>query len=246
MHALDRQRVFDPRPIVLALRIGQPPLGIQQQVQQPRLLVLVRVLVDGFQGLQLLAGGLLPVVIRLRHDVGPFDVGESRAQIVNHLPLLFFQDRPFPGQQQFGVSHRHMALPESQGRCAFHAQLPLLKVAAGQVAVGVVKAVERVAVGIEQIVSQAAPAVAADRIQSRQQEIPRGGQLQFAAAGHVIGIIVVARRHLDGDIAFGLAHQALADDAGLHLVALAAGIGAVVDPEGHRQRRRVDRPRGDR
>ena len=46
-------------------------------------------------------------------------------------------------------------------------------------------------------------------------------ELQFAAAGD-FEIAVAGFVHLDRDIAFGLAQQALADDAALHLVAFAA------------------------
>ena len=38
-----------------------------------------------------------------------------------------------------------------------------------------------------------------------------------------------------------LAHQPLADDAALHLVAFLAGERAVIDAEGHGERRRIDR-----
>ena len=53
-------------------------------------------------------------------------------------------------------------------------------------------------------------------------------------------------RDLDRDVALGFLHQAIADDAALHLVAFLAGERAVVDAEGHRQRRRIDRLRGQR
>ena len=45
------------------------------------------------------------------------------------------------------------------------------------------------------------------------------------------------------DIAFRLLEQAVADDAARHLVALGAGERTVVDEEGHRQGRRIDRLR---
>ena len=46
---------------------------------------------------------------------------------------------------------------------------------------------------------------------------------------------------LDGDVALGLAEQPVADLARGDLLALAAGQRAVVDAEGHRQGRRIDR-----
>ena len=64
-------------------------------------------------------------------------------------------------------------------------------------------------------------------------------ELQFAAAGH-FEIAIAGFGDLERDIAFGFAQQALTDDAALHLVAFAAGIGAVIDRDGHGQGRRVD------
>ena len=46
---------------------------------------------------------------------------------------------------------------------------------------------------------------------------------------------------LERDIALRLAQQPVADDAALHLVALAAGKRAVIDAEGHGEGRRIDR-----
>ena len=66
-------------------------------------------------------------------------------------------------------------------------------------------------------------------------------ELQFAAARDLERVAVGAGRDADRDIAFGFAQQALADDAGLDLVALAAGQRTVVDAEGDRQGRRIDR-----
>ena len=45
------------------------------------------------------------------------------------------------------------------------------------------------------------------------------------------------------DVALRLAQQPLADDAALHFVALGAGERGIVDAEGHRQGRRIDRLR---
>src|SRR5690606_28545040 len=70
--------------------------------------------------------------------------------------------------------------------------------------------------------------------------VDQHGQLQFAATGDVARIIVFTGRDADRDIAFGFAHQALADNAGVHLVAFTAGQWAVIDAEGDRQGRRID------
>ncbi len=66
-------------------------------------------------------------------------------------------------------------------------------------------------------------------------------ELQLAAAGDLERVLLGALGQADRDIALGLALQPVADHAALHLVAVAAGIGAVVDREAHRQRRRIDR-----
>ena len=61
--------------------------------------------------------------------------------------------------------------------------------------------------------------------------LDQDAELQFAAAGDLEGILVVALGDLDRDVAFGFAQQALADDAALHLVAFVAGERAVIDAE---------------
>ncbi|CDX42319.1 conserved hypothetical protein [Mesorhizobium sp. ORS 3359] len=71
-------------------------------------------------------------------------------------------------------------------------------------------------------------------------------KLQFAAAGHEEGVLFGRFLDLQRDIAFGLAQQAVADNAAGHLVALGAGKRAVIDEEGHGHRRRVDRLRMQR
>lgn len=65
-------------------------------------------------------------------------------------------------------------------------------------------------------------------------------ELELAAAGDFEGVLLGAFGDADRDIGLGLALQSFADHAALHLVALTARIGAVVDREGHAQRRRVD------
>ena len=72
------------------------------------------------------------------------------------------------------------------------------------------------------------------------------GKLQFAAAGDEERILLGRFLDLQRDIAFGLAHQAVADDAAGDLVALGAGERAVVDDEGHGDGRRIDRLRMQR
>ena len=66
-------------------------------------------------------------------------------------------------------------------------------------------------------------------------------ELELAAAGDLEAVVVGGHGDADRDIALGLALEPLADDAALDLVAVAPGIGAVVDREAHRQGRRVDR-----
>src|SRR5206468_2265519 len=71
-------------------------------------------------------------------------------------------------------------------------------------------------------------------------------ELKLAAARDLKAVIVGRGDKADRDIALSLALEPLADDAALHLVAVAPGIGAVVDAEAHRQRRRVDLARWQR
>ena len=71
-------------------------------------------------------------------------------------------------------------------------------------------------------------------------------ELQFAAAGNVERILAFGFFDLQRDVAFGFLEEAVADDARGDLVALGACIGAVVDDEGHGDRRRVDRLRDQR
>ena len=48
-------------------------------------------------------------------------------------------------------------------------------------------------------------------------------ELQFAAAGDFVGVLVCGFGDADGDVGFRFRHQARADDAALHLIAGAAG-----------------------
>ncbi len=76
--------------------------------------------------------------------------------------------------------------------------------------------------------------------------LDQDAELQFAAAGDLEGVLVLALGDLERHVAFRLAQEPVADDAALHLVAFLAGERSVVDAEGHGKRRRVDRLRGDR
>ncbi len=76
--------------------------------------------------------------------------------------------------------------------------------------------------------------------------LDQDAELQLAAAGDLHGILLGRLGHPQCDIAFGLAQQPLADDPALHLVAFGAGERGIVDHEGHRHRRRIDRLRGKR
>ncbi len=72
--------------------------------------------------------------------------------------------------------------------------------------------------------------------------LDQDAELQLAAAGHLVGVLGVGvLADADGDVALRLLQQAVADHAALHLVALLAGEGPVVDAEIHGERRRVDR-----
>ena len=81
---------------------------------------------------------------------------------------------------------------------------------------------------------------------SRRICLDQHAELEFAAAGDLEGVGFGGVGDLDGDIAFGLAEQPVADLAGGDLLAFAAGQRAVIDAEGHGQGRRVDRGGGQR
>ena len=54
--------------------------------------------------------------------------------------------------------------------------------------------------------------------------LDQDAELQFAAAGDLEGVLGLGQiGDVDGDVALGLLHQAVADDAALHLVAFLAG-----------------------
>ena len=70
-------------------------------------------------------------------------------------------------------------------------------------------------------------------------------ELQFAAPRHFEGRFS-GLAHLDGDIAFGFAKQAIANDAALYFGALAARQRRIVHRDGDGERGRIDRRRRDR
>ena len=76
--------------------------------------------------------------------------------------------------------------------------------------------------------------------------LDQDAELQFSAAGDFHGVLVVALAHAQRNVAFGFAQQAVTDHTAGDLAALGAGKGRVVDTEGHRQRRRIDRLRRHR
>ena len=71
--------------------------------------------------------------------------------------------------------------------------------------------------------------------------LDQDAHLQLAASRDLEGLAARRVGDLDGDVRLRLAHQALSDHAGLHLLAVAARERAVVDAEGHGDRGRVDR-----
>src|SRR4029453_19484762 len=72
------------------------------------------------------------------------------------------------------------------------------------------------------------------------ERLDENAELKLAAAGDLEAVIVGGGRDSDRDIAFRFPLEAVADDPALHLVAVSAGIGAVVDGKAHCQRRRID------
>ncbi len=76
--------------------------------------------------------------------------------------------------------------------------------------------------------------------------LDENGELQFAASGDDMGVGIQGRLDAKRDIALGLPIEPVANDAARHFVAFRAGEGAVVDGEGHRQGRRINRLGGER
>ena len=74
----------------------------------------------------------------------------------------------------------------------------------------------------------------------------QNAHLQFTATGHFKGVTGFGVRHFDGDVDFGLFHQAFADHARLHLGAFFASERRIVDPESYRNCRRIHGMRGQR
>ena len=76
--------------------------------------------------------------------------------------------------------------------------------------------------------------------------LDQDAELELAAAGHFHGIAFFRFGDTQGDVAFGLAQQPVADHAAGDLGAFGAGQRRIVDPESHRQSGRVDRLGGKR
>ena len=70
--------------------------------------------------------------------------------------------------------------------------------------------------------------------------LDQDAHLQFAPARDFEGLAAGRVGHADRHVGLGFLQQALTDHAGLHLLAVAAGQRAIVDPEGDRDGRRVD------
>ncbi len=180
VHLLDGERVLDQRAIEAALGVGQAALGVEQEIEESGLLVLVGVFVHRFQRGELLPRGESAVVVGLGDDIGSFLVGPGAAQVVRDFVLLLFQDRPFASQQQLGVADGGVTLAEADGELHFDSELPFLKVAGDQIGVGVVE-LHGLGIGIDQVAAEAAPAIPADGVELGQKEVPRRDQLQLAA-----------------------------------------------------------------
>ncbi len=71
-------------------------------------------------------------------------------------------------------------------------------------------------------------------------DLDQHAQLKFAAPGNLEGVLLVGLGDLHRDVGFGFAQKALADHPALHLVAVAAGQGAVVHRDGDGDGGRVD------
>ena len=83
---------------------------------------------------------------------------------------------------QFGVADRGGALAEADRDVQLDADLPFLEVAAHQIHVGIVESRPTGRVAGEQVVAEAAPPLAGDRVEPRQQVIAAGDLFEFKPA----------------------------------------------------------------
>ena len=126
MDVLDRDLVLGQRPEELALGIGQPPLGVELKIEQPRLFDVVgscsRAVATGAVECRWAATA---VVIRAGQFVGPIQLGDGAAQVADDLLLLLFEHRPLAGQLQLGVADGGMAAAIADRRLHLDARAPI-------------------------------------------------------------------------------------------------------------------------
>ena len=96
--------------------------------------------------------------------------------------LQVLQDGPFAGQQQLVVANAGQLAAEADRHASLQAELPFLELAAGQHAEGGRAGLIEVVLPfwLIKLVAQAEPAIAADGIETRQQEVAGGDQFQLA------------------------------------------------------------------
>ncbi|NNJ28071.1 hypothetical protein LzC2_41820 [Planctomycetes bacterium LzC2] len=190
----DRHFVGRPRPEHGEFRIGHPALSVQQAIEFAELAHAAgggrfgaRSL-DGrpsqpeavLQRVQQLQRRGVPVQAGLQALIGPVFLRDGVGQIVHDLPFLLAEQRPFPGDLQFGVLNRGVSAAEAQRHAELHPDFPLLEVAAGErlerFAAGNLRS-RRTVRGADEPIAEPADPIAGDRVELRGEEVL--GRFQF-------------------------------------------------------------------
>ena len=115
MDILDRHCVLGQSPVILAFGIGQPTLGIELQVEQPRFLDVIGLPEQSRERLQPAVGGDSAIVVRHCHLIRAVGFGHCVAQVADDLLFLLHQDHPVPRQLQFGIAYCRVSRREPMG-----------------------------------------------------------------------------------------------------------------------------------
>ena len=98
VNRFDGHHVLDQRLVVFALRVREPALSVENQVEVSRAVTNVAPQCLRFQRRQLLFGRNAAVVIQFRADVGSVEFADRIAQVVRYIALLFIHQRALSGK----------------------------------------------------------------------------------------------------------------------------------------------------
>ena len=183
VHLCDRHVVVDQRSEVLVFRLGEALEGIQVEVDRiPLVLGIDAGHPDGAAAIDFVFGGQDAAEIRLRGGIVFVDFADRAGELVAQFEFLFLEHCPISGEGELGVADAGHLLAESEGDRQFQSELPFLVSAAGHRSVSVGHVAIRVDLpgSLDEDIAQAEPAVAAHRVQSRQEIVLCGDQFKFA------------------------------------------------------------------